>query len=78
MKENMSGLSEDRLRAQVMAGRDYGPRVQEMLDGPLAGTFHEVESGWPCPNALELRTEDGRMAKYEVDLKTGKATFCED
>jgi hypothetical protein len=78
MKENASDLSEDRLRAQVLAGRDYGPRVLEMLDGPLAGTFHEVESGRPCPNALELRTEDGRMVKYEVDLKTGKATFRED
>lgn len=75
MKKVVSERQAARIQAQVLAGRDYGPRVLEFLDGPLAGDFHEVESGWPCPCAVEMPLAGGGTAKYGVDAKTGKATL---
>jgi hypothetical protein len=49
----------------------FGPRVIEFMDGPFAGTFHEVHCGWPCPSAigkpLDSEDRDAGQAWYDID-----------
>jgi hypothetical protein len=67
----------DRIQAMVLANRNYGLRTIEFIDGPLAGTIHEVQAGWPCPCAIEVLLDDGTSAIYDVCTETGGAMIRE-